>query len=55
MNKINIGLTGLLLIIFILVYQNIMISKFNYDLELRLDYVENLLEDMDNDIHDLKE
>ena len=55
MKKINLGLFGLVIVIVLLLYQNSRITKINEDLLTRVDQIESLLFDIDNDLHEMLE
>ena len=55
MNKINVGLVGLALILVIIILQSIFINnKFDH-LNENLQIIEKMLEDIDYDLHELEE
>ncbi len=55
MNKINVGLVGLALILVIIILQTIFINnKFDH-LNENLQIIEKMLEDIDYDLHELEE
>ena len=53
MQKINIGLLGLLVIILLIVYQNYTIMQFNDELQSSIDNLNVMIEDIHNDVHEL--
>ncbi len=55
MKKINIGLSGLIIIIFLNIYQNFKILEFKNNLEVELENLNLLIEDIHNDVHELIE
>ena len=55
MQKINIGLLGLLVIILLIVYQNYTIMQFNDELQSSIDNLNVMIEDIHNDVHELIE
>ena len=55
MQKINIGLLGLLVIILLIVYQNYTIMQFNDELLSSIDNLNVMIEDIHNDVHELIE
>ena len=55
MQKINIGLLGLLVIILLIVYQNYTIMQFNDELQYIIDNLNVMIEDIHNDVHELIE
>ena len=54
MQKINIGLLGLLIIIVLIFYQNFKIIEFNNELKSSIDDLNLMVEDIHNDVHELK-
>tara|TARA_Y100000994_G_C15676369_1_gene435934 strand:+ start:296 stop:469 length:174 start_codon:yes stop_codon:yes gene_type:complete len=55
LNKINVGLVGLALILVIIILQTIFINnKFDH-LNENLQIIEKMLEDIDYDLHELEE
>lgn len=55
MQKVNIGLFGLLIIILLILYQNFKVIQFNNELQSSLDNLNLMIEDIHNDVHDLIE
>jgi hypothetical protein len=53
MQKINIGLFGLLIIIILILYQNFKIIHYNNELQSSIDNLNLLVEDIHNDVHEL--
>ena len=53
MQKINIGLFGLLIIILLILYQNFKIIHYNSELQSSIDNLNLLVEDIHNDVHEL--
>ena len=53
MQKINIGLFGLLIIILLILYQNLKIIHYNNELQSSIDNLNLLVEDIHNDVHEL--
>ena len=53
MQKINIGLFGLLIIILLILYQNFKIIRYNNELQSSIDDLNLLVEDIHNDVHEL--
>ena len=53
MQKINIGLFGLLIIILLILYQNFKIIHYNNELQSSIDNLNLLVEDIHNDVHEL--
>ena len=53
MQKINIGLLGLLIIILLILYQNFKIMHYNNELQSSIDNLNLLVEDIHNDVHEL--
>ena len=53
MQKINIGLFGLLIIIFLILYQNFKIIQFNDELQSNIDDLNLIVEDIHEDVHEL--
>ena len=53
MQKINIGLFGLLVIILLILYQNFKVIQFNKELQTSIDNLNLMIEDIDNDVHEL--
>ena len=55
MQKINIGLFGLIIIILLLIYQNFKIIQYNNELQSGINNLNLLVEDIHNDVHELIE
>ena len=55
MQKVNIGLFGLLVIILLILYQNFKVMQLNNELQSSLDNLNLMIEDIHNDVHDLIE
>ena len=55
MQRINIGLFGLLVVILLIIYQNFMIMQFSNELQSSIDNLNLLIEDIHNDVHELIE
>ena len=55
MQKVNIGLFGLLIIILLILYQNFKVIQFINELQSSLDNLYLMIEDIHNDVHDLIE
>ena len=53
MQKINIGLFGLLIIFLLVLYQNFKIIHYNNELQSSIDNLNLLVEDLHNDVHEL--
>ena len=53
MQKINIGLFGLIIIILLIIYQNFKIIQYNNELQSAIDNLNLLVEDIHNDVHEL--
>jgi len=53
MQKVNIGLFGLLIIILLVLYQNFKIMQLNDELKSSIDSLNLLVEDIHNDVHEL--
>ena len=53
MKRVNIGLLGLLIVILLILYQNYYIMKLNDELESSISNLNNLVEDIHNDVHEL--
>ena len=53
MQKINIGLFALLIIILLILYQNFKITHYNNELQSSIDNLNLLVEDIHNDVHEL--
>ena len=55
MQKINIGLFGLIIIILLIIYQNLKIIQYNNELQSSINNLNLLVEDIHNDVHELIE
>ena len=53
MQKVNIGLFGLLIIILLILYQNFKIMELNDELRSNIDNLNLMVEDIHNDVHEL--
>lgn len=53
MQKVNIGLFGLLVIILLILYQNFKVIQFNNELQSSIDNLNLMIEDIHNDVHEL--
>ena len=53
MQKINIGLFGLFIIILLILYQNFKIMHYNNEFRSGIDNLNLLVEDIHNDVHEL--
>ena len=53
MQKINIGLFGLIIIILLIIYQNFKIIQYKNELQSGIDNLNLLVEDIHNDVHEL--
>ena len=53
MQKVNIGLFGLLVIILLILYQNFKVMQFNNELQSSIDNLNLMIEDIHNDVHEL--
>tara|TARA_Y100001934_G_C11792013_1_gene513133 strand:- start:236 stop:403 length:168 start_codon:yes stop_codon:yes gene_type:complete len=54
MNKVNIGLFGILLLIIVATASFIYNNKFQKQVSEDIDFMKSILEDIDRDIHELE-